>query len=311
MAANSHEEEIEIDELFQIMASAKDVAETEQKQVVSRTLLLNAPLNELVARIEAKDVQKVVMLIFLELTRLLEYLSSIEAALLKDKTLQQTLVLFDLINTRTSSLLRYIDSHTSQLHEIDEGLKDALSGTSFALNHELKRVFKLEIPNLSSSDGRLLSRADLTRAYGLLHNCFQQSTITLAQAFDSNLDGTILFSDYKAKVDQSFELYNELSLLHQRVSNAEKEEELLVRLSLINHVKSFRSGTMHYLMYRDWETFEGFVDELVKAFDNLEELTPVLHRFTQYLETLLKHVSMRADLSNQSTSNNPPAPIES
>jgi hypothetical protein len=164
-------------------------------------------------------------------------------------------------------------------------------------------VFEKEFPHLATNSSTVAApapstRAELTRAYGLLHNCFQQSIITLAQTFNPKLDGAILFDDYKIKVEQSIELDRELASLLQQVRRAEKEAGVLLKLSLINRVKMFRDHTMHYLMYKDWEVFEGFVAEIVKTYDAMENLAPVMHKFGSYLETLLQHVRMRAVLSN-------------
>ncbi|HYE64953.1 MAG TPA: hypothetical protein VD966_05190, partial [Pyrinomonadaceae bacterium] len=58
-----------------------------------------------------------------------------------------------------------------------------------------------------------------------------------------------------------------------------------------------RHGSMHYLMYRDWEEFERFVVEVMDT-RSAGELAPVLHRFARYLETLLGQVRMRAVLND-------------
>jgi hypothetical protein len=52
-------------------------------------------------------------------------------------------------------------------------------------------------------------------------------------------------------------------------------------------------------MYRDWEGFEAFVDEIITTYDEAGNLDPVMHRFAPYLETLINHVNMRTVLSNK------------
>jgi hypothetical protein len=54
---------------------------------------------------------------------------------------------------------------------------------------------------------------------------------------------------------------------------------------------------MRFLMYKDWETFERFVEEVLKT-QNKKDLTPILHRFGAYLETLFGQVNMRGVLAS-------------
>ncbi len=51
-------------------------------------------------------------------------------------------------------------------------------------------------------------------------------------------------------------------------------------------------------MYKDWESFERFLAEVVAA-RGAVELTPVLHRFGTYLEALFGQINMRAVLAAQ------------
>jgi hypothetical protein len=50
-------------------------------------------------------------------------------------------------------------------------------------------------------------------------------------------------------------------------------------------------------MYKDWEACERFIEE-VSAARGAIELTPVLHRFGAFLETLFNQVSMRTVLAD-------------
>jgi hypothetical protein len=63
----------------------------------------------------------------------------------------------------------------------------------------------------------------------------------------------------------------------------------------------FRAESMRHLMQKDRETCQGFVDGLASVRDR-RGLRLYLHRFTCYLEILLKHVSLRSVLSDTSLS---------
>jgi hypothetical protein len=168
-------------------------------------------------------------------------------------------------------------------------------GIRFVIGHELTKVFRQEFPGLTD-ESRPYTRADLSRAWGLLHNCLQQTAITLAQAFKPGVTGEQLFEDYRSKVENSFTLYRELHALLQKVSAAEGSSGILLKHSLVRHLEHFREETMHFLMYKDWGQFGRYVDDVKRAFEEMEEFESVLHEFSQYLRTLIHHVGMREAL---------------
>jgi hypothetical protein len=170
-----------------------------------------------------------------------------------------------------------------------------LDGMRFVLGHELTKVFNHEFPGLTD-EARSYTRADLSRAWGLLHNCLQQTAITFAQSFSPGVTGELLFEDYRSKVENSCTLYRELHALLEKVSAAEGSSGILLKHSLVRHLEHFREETMHFLMYKDWGEFGRYVDDVKRAFEEMEEFESVLHEFSQYLRTLIHHVGMREAL---------------
>jgi hypothetical protein len=57
---------------------------------------------------------------------------------------------------------------------------------------------------------------------------------------------------------------------------------------------------MQFLMYKDWDEYERFTEELVLSIGNSQKLAPVLHSFRCYLETLVGQVKLRAVLTTDS-----------
>ena len=300
MPSNVYEEEIDLNDMLQQQPAPEAVPPTPVETVLPAAqsiIPLHENITEIIVAIEP-PVQEVMLHVFTELARLLNYLDLIEEGINQDKTLQRTTILFRLVNEKAQVFLRYLNTHTALVKKHNEELSTTLESISFAITHELNRVYKEEVPAINSTRRSVFSRAELTWIYGLLHNCFQQSTITLVQVFDPLLEGSHLFEDYKIKLDQSIILHRELSELLRQVVKAEKETGLLMKLSFINRLQAFQNETMHLLMYRDWDTFETFVTEIVRTYNSMEDLSPSLHRFARYLETLLRHVGMRGVLIN-------------
>ena len=277
-------------------ADAAGVRATSAASLYKERVSLQQLFNELVKRIPP-PLQAGMLHVFTELLQLLTYVGLIEDDITQERDLRRTITIFKVIHTRALALIDKINVLATNAHKSEEALGEALEGTGFALKHELRRVFEGSGLSQGTTQAQTqFSRSKLTRAYGLLHNCFQQSTITLAQVFDPTLNGNVLFEDHKLRQEQSITLYRELTLLLQKVRRVESGAGILQKLYFINSLKQFQQETMHFLMHRDWAEFENFVNEVIKTYDEAGDLGPVFHRFSGYLETLLNHVSMRAVL---------------
>ena len=99
-----------------------------------------------------------------------------------------------------------------------------------------------------------------------------------------------------ATVALAMEVVGVLHTLLQKVSTAERSSGILLKHSLVRHLEHFREETMHFLMYKDWGEFGRYVDDVKRAFEEMEEFENVLHEFSQYLRTLIHHVGMREAL---------------
>jgi hypothetical protein len=58
---------------------------------------------------------------------------------------------------------------------------------------------------------------------------------------------------------------------------------------------AFLSGPVPSLFYKDRESVERFIEEILRTSDR-KDLVPILHRFGAYLETLFSHVNNRTVL---------------
>ncbi len=232
--------------------------------------------------------------IFNDLVRLLDALRLMEANLYQ---VGETLALLELVQADTLSLLDFTEKQALRTEGISEGLYEVLDGMSFALRHEVRRVFEENLRELSSEEPREITQAKIADAHRILTNCLQQSIITLAQVFDPRLDGRQLFDNSKARLKQSLLLCKDLWTMINLVRRAERSFDEDVINQVIDRVKAFRNGSMHYLMYRDWGHFERIVEELDCSLRGELDSGPVLHQFLCYLETLLGQVKLRGVLA--------------
>jgi hypothetical protein len=235
--------------------------------------------------------------IIARLATLLQYLKIVEESLIKDSPLKNLLPFFSLINEEARVLLKQVEVTVNRVERENEDLFNVLDGMKFALSMELRKVCSYELVGISSMRQAPSIYARIENAHGLLRDSFQQSIVGLSQLFDPDITGAKLFSAFQTKVQQSIALRSDLWALLQLVLKAEKERDLYPIARLIERLGTFRTSSLRYLMFKDWEACERFIEE-VGAARGAIELAPVLNRFSAYLETLLGQVNMRAVLAD-------------
>lgn len=254
---------------------------------------LESQIDLILGNTEYLPVLQAVRRIFNDLVRLLDCLRLMEVNL---HHVGETLALLELVQADTLSLLDFTEKQALKTDGISERLYEVLDGMSFAMRHEVRRVFEDDLRELSAEEPREI-KAKIGYAHRILTNCLQQSIITLAQVFDPRLDGRQLFDNSKARLKQSLLLCKDLWTMISLVRRAERNYDPASISLVIDRVKAFRNGSMHYLMYRDWGHFERIVEELDRMLSGNSESGPALHQFLCYLETLLSQVKLRGVLA--------------
>ena len=259
---------------------------------------LESQIDLILGNTEYLPILQAVRRIFNDLVRLGDSLRLMEPYL---HQVGETLALLELVQAETLSLLDFTEKQALKTEGISDLLYAVLDGMSFALRHEVRRVFEDDLRDLSSEDTHEITQAKIADAHRILTNCLQQSIITLAQVFDPRLDGRQLFDNSQARLKQSLLLCKDLWTMLNLVRRAKRNFDADLINQVVDCVKAFRNGSMHYLMYRDWGHFERIVEQLECSLRGEIESGPVLHQFLTYLETLLGQVKLRAVLGGVMT----------
>jgi hypothetical protein len=254
-------------------------------------------ISRVVQDIESPVIREIVSVVFDDLLRLLECLDMIEVHLRKVEFAGQTFEMFQLIHDDACALIDFIHSEGLRPELVTDELFETLDGISFAVSHDLHRVFETNPEPAATGANSHAVIGRLYRAHDLLTNCLQQSTISLAMVFDPELDGTKLFNNSDMRFRQSLQLCEDLAQLIHLVEASEKDPIEAVGGVLVDGIQKFRNESMELLMYSDWPQFESACQQINPQHDS-QQLGAVLHQFRCYLETLLSQVRMRAVLAN-------------
>lgn len=257
----------------------------------------NKRLAVLVKNIDNDQFRQHVAKVFLELFRIVNYLKFIEIALKLDRPLKNTLMIFILIRSDLHLLMEFMENKIIENKELPQELVESIDAILYALRMELKKVFNHELVGLAYMRQAQLIYVKVENSHGLIRDCLQNAIVQIAQVFDPQFDGSEIFQNLSTRLKESLKLRDDLrgmiAFIHEYQKNVEAEE--ITRL--IERLAMFRDLSLKYLMYRDWDDFEKFMEEIIIA-SGRSELADVLHRFEVYLEALHGEVNKRSVLIN-------------
>ena len=213
-----------------------------------------------------------------------------------DEPLKSALLIFARVNEQIFDLTSYINNRLERFPNEEAEVFSSLDAASYTASIELKKVYTQELVGLARMRPSPSIYARMETAYSLLTESFQQTLANLALLIDPETDIFQLFPTFKTKFEQSKTLRTELSSVVGVVQAAEKTPEKKQIEELHTNLRAFMKGTVGYLFYKDTETVERFVEEILITKQN-KDLVPILHRFGAYLETLFGQVNLRAVLA--------------
>jgi hypothetical protein len=238
--------------------------------------------------------------VFLELFRLLHYLEYTDPARLPEAQLRDTILPFALVTSETRLLLGYVEKRLLKGREIVTPVDQVYDSFVYCIPLELRKVVNTELTDISVTRQSESVRTRVENSHGILKDCFQQSIVQLAQAFDPAVDGSRIFPDFIARRDQSLRLRDGLVEVVQAVHAFQEARDETGAARMKDRISDFYDHHIKYLMYRDWAGFELFYIEILKC-ASMSALGQIAHRFETFLVTLLREVQKRSFLQG-----NPP-----
>jgi hypothetical protein len=263
----------------------------------SHDRITNAPIAATIRRIANAQERKPAARVFLEFFRLLHYLEYADPDTLEESSLKSTILIFSLITSETRLLLAYIERKALRGMDSEHPRYQLYDSFVYCIPLELKKVINTELLDISVSRQTDTIRARVENSHGILKDCYQQSVVQLAQAFDPEISGLDIFPDFTAKLEQSIRLRDGLARLIKVMRDFQTQKEEAAAARMKDEISTFYDMNMKYLMYRDWSGFELFFIEILKC-TSLPALQQIGHRFDTFLMTLYREVQKRSILHN-------------
>jgi hypothetical protein len=252
-----------------------------------------ATIRGIASPLERKQAAKV----FLELFRLLHYLDYADPERSGEEDLRNTILIFSLITSETRLLLSYIEKRVLRSLDTQQRLHQLYDSFVYCIPLELKKVINTELLDISVARHADTIRTRVENSHGILKDCFQQSVVQLAQAFDEKVEGSDIFPDFTAKLEQSVRLRDGLARLVKALRAFQERKDPPSAVKMKEEISTFYDHNIKYLMYRDWSGFELFFIEILKC-PSLPALQLIGHRFETFLMTLFREVQKRSILQN-------------
>ncbi len=257
---------------------------------------LPGPLNDLATRrgfLSAEHAE--LALILPRFGKILKWLSVVGKMLETDEPLKPALLIFSRINEQIFELTSYINNRLERFPNEEAELFSSLDAASYTASIELKKVYSQELAGIARMRPSPSIYARMETAHSLLNEGFQQILAGFAKILDPETDVFHLFPNFPIKLEQSIVLRQELREIVQVVQTAEANPDKRQIDKMHAELREFMKGTVRFLFYKDTETVERFVEEILITKQN-KDLVPILHRFGAYLETLFGQVNLRAVL---------------
>ncbi len=235
-------------------------------------------------------------LILPRFAKILKWLSVVGRMLRNDEPLKPALLIFSRVYEQIQELIGYINNRLLRFPNEESELFGSLDGAAYTASIELKKVFSQELIGLVGIRPAPAVYARIETSYALLSDSFQQTLVAFAQMIDPTINARKIFPNFQTKFEQSVILRNDLWQILKTVQQTEHNPNQAIIESLNKHLTRFLNHSLEFLFYKDKETVERFVEEILIT-KNKKDLVPILHRFGAYLETLFGQVNMRAVLA--------------
>ncbi|GAB4483686.1 MAG: hypothetical protein OHK006_05510 [Thermodesulfovibrionales bacterium] len=271
-------------------------------------VITNDTVSRTARSIANREEKKQVSVIYLYLFRFLRMMSFVEVSSQRSASLSASLLILMLLRSEIAVFLGYVDKAVKKIP--DPALRMLLQSVAYQFRMETKRVYEQELKDIIRKKAAAQVRGKIENSHGILKNLTEHSIVFLTQHYAPSARGEEIFMSFTTRVEQSLRLREDIVALHSFLVMLEgvagrPSARARVFESLRNYLGYFESFTFRLLRHDDYEEFSHFFTELTSvrketvATPKFDKTLEKVRHFKIFLETTLRHIGNRAELSGR------------
>jgi hypothetical protein len=265
-----------------------------KRQFISKMDKIYHPdISVIIAACADKNIRKNLGIFFILSFRILKINNFVELNLDKSKYLDMTLPLVISLKKNMEDLIAFNDSALWQSLQNDPELKKKLGPVgdifkSFKL--EFKKIWEGELPFYFDMDSNKLKKRQMIQNIVIIAEVAVQELIeTVARLFKPGISGSSIFENYVSRKQKSIEVKKKLIRLHTKINDYFTRKGEITPSEIFFDINQFMESDLNYLLYKDWNEFLSFYDNLNRT-NFSAEFEPTLRSFHSYLTRVLKEI---------------------
>ncbi len=265
-----------------------------KKQFISKMDKIYQPdISSVIAACKDKNIRKNLGIFFILSFRLLKINNFVELNLDKSKYLEMTIPLVVSLKRNMEELIAFNDSALWQSLQTDPELKKKLGpiGDLFkSFKLEYKKIWEGELPFYFDSESNKLKKRQMIQNIVVTAEVAVQELIeTVTRLFKPNVSGSSIFENYISRRQKSIEVKKKLIRLHTKINDYFTHKDDIAPSEIFFDINQFMESDLNYLLYKDWNEFLSFYDNLNRT-NFSAEFEPTLRAFHSYLTRVLKEI---------------------
>lgn len=267
----------------------------------------NQTVSDIVRNIKEKNFRKAVSVVFLFLFRFMRYLAHVDVSTSRFVTLHSSLLVISLLKSEIDAFRAYVSDAIAREKQSD--ITMLLQGVSYQFAMETKRVYMQEMKDIMDKAPQQM-KGRIENSHGILKNLTEQSIIQIAQFWQPEINGEVIFDSFLTRLEQSLKLREDIFLLDLILGNVEKAgtdpKAMVMRLDgLRDYIKLFEDFTFRFLRHDDYEEFDAFfklIHKIKPEKINTKVAGKIVEKcghFRVFMQTTLRQISNRTELLDQ------------
>ena len=250
-------------------------------------------ISEIISAIRDKDLKKHVGIFFVFSFRIVKIYNFIESNLNKSRNVNLILPLLLVLKKNLENVFLFYDNF------LEEGLKKNIKSKAElkkvaavmdSLQEEYKKIYEGELPKYFNATDERINRRKIIKNIVIISDVAIQEVIeTVAKLFKPEISGSNIFEIYISRKQQSLEVKSKLSKLHDKISEYFSKKSTVSPADLLFDTNLFIETDLNYLLFKDWNEFLNYYNNLVKT-NFSTEFDHTLRSFHSFISDLLKEL---------------------